>query len=148
MQWWVTPDYVGNHEYFLQASSDEALTPSDVKVGNWRSPNVEQLQLKKQLQLGFKLKDGDLVCVGADAATYICPDNIIRFKFSGMAWTQDGLNHGRPCYSAYDVTPEEEKLKAAAKDSAASAPLPPLVVLSIGLAVGALGVLAAQRWSS
>ena len=77
-------------------------------------------------------------------------DNIIRLKFSTMAWKQDGLNHGRPCYSAFNVAPEEEKLKAGAKDSVASAPpsLPPLIVLSIGLAVGALGVLAAQRWSS
>ena len=146
--WWVTPDFVGNHEFFLQASDDKALTPDAVAIGNWRSPNVEQLQLKRQLLLGFKVKDGDLVSAGADAATPICPDNIIRLKLSSMAWKQDGINHGRPCYSAYDVAPEEEKPKAATPESGTSTPLPPFVVLSIGLAVGALAVLAAQRWSS
>ena len=46
--WWVTPDYIGNHEFFLNCSGTEAATPSDCACGAWRSPNVEELQVRDQ----------------------------------------------------------------------------------------------------
>ena len=52
--WWVTPDYVGNNEFFLTCNDAEAATPSDCAIGAWRSPNVEMLQLQRKLTLGFQ----------------------------------------------------------------------------------------------
>ena len=43
--WWVTPDYIGNNEFFLNCNGTEAATPSDCACGAWRSPNVEELQV-------------------------------------------------------------------------------------------------------
>merc|ERR1719217_667724 len=73
--WWVTPDYTGNNDFFLQCSEASAATPSACTVGAWRSPNVEQIQLKRKLELGFvhDAAAGGLVATGADAATAMTP---------------------------------------------------------------------------
>ena len=52
--WWITPDFVGNNEFFFHACS-QAITPDKVPVGEWRSHHVEEMQLKRKLEVGFRL---------------------------------------------------------------------------------------------
>ena len=148
--WWITPDYIGNNEFFLQSSS-QADTPVDCELGSWRSHNVEQLQLQRKLELGFAKNtakaDGEgLIAIGSDAATSIVPDNIVRITFSKMIFREEGMNHGKPCYRADNVESKEEPPPEQPK--AAAEPLHPALLLSVGAAIGALAVLAAQRWTS
>ena len=146
--WWVTPDYVGNHDYLI-SSHESADTPDKCSLGSWRSPNVEQLQLKRQLQIGFKAStaNGGLTAVGQDANTPICPDHQLRIDFSKMEWRQEGLNHGKPCYVAYDLPQEAPAAKGQAKSDNSPLLQQPAVVLAVGIAAGALAMLAVQRWS-
>jgi len=141
--WWVTPDFIGNNEFFLASSGSAATVPIECACGSWRSPNVEMLQLKRQLEIGFVPGDDGLVATGADAATPIVPDQVCRIDFSKVAWVEAGLNHGRPCYRGV-----ERKLAAPAKahDDARVDPHPqPVVLLALGVAAGVVAVLAAQR---
>ena len=142
--WWVTPDFKGNGEYFLTCGT-QAATPDKCERGAWRSPNVEQLQLKRSLDLAFApdAAAGGLVAAGDDAATPIVPDNIVKVNFSKIVWREDGLHHGRPCYIAAE-RPVAESPSSSAESASALARHPELAV-AIGVAVGVAVVLAAQR---
>ena len=153
--WWVTPDIVGNMDFFLHCNDVEAATPMDCAVGAWRSPNVEMLQLKRKLSIGFAEGGSSLlVAVGDDANLPIVPDNMCQVNFSEFAWKQEGFNHGRPCYTAVAKPPPPEggggdaaggdKNKAGGGAGGGSGPSP-LLLVALGVAVGAIVVLAGQR---
>ena len=101
--WWVTPDFKGNGEYFLTCGT-QAATPDKCERGAWRSPNVEQLQLKRSLDLAFApdAAAGGLVAAGDDAATPIVPDNIVKVNFSKLP-PNNGMSHPTPTNSMESV---------------------------------------------
>ena len=145
--WWVTPDYVGNNDFFLSCQTPlNAASPCDGAVGAWRSPNVEQLQLKRKIEIGFVKKGDAIVAVGADAGTPIVPDNIVKVDFSKMEWREQGMNHGKPCFVAKECAapPSPQKAAAGGDDRARSNTL----MLVMGVAIGVLAVLAVQRAAS
>ena len=139
--WWITPDYVGNNEFYYQ-SAHAAPVPSECQLGSWRSPNVEQLQLKRQLNLGFtRSPDGSgLVATGADAALAIIPDHIVKVDLSKFLWREAGLNHGRPMYEACErpteapIVVREDRLPARS-----------LLLVGAGVAIGLLAAVAFQQ---
>ena len=116
--------------------------------------SVPFAQLKRLLDIGFEADAaaGGLVATGKDAGTPIIPDHICRVNFSGIVWRQSGFNHGRPCYEAIerpvsatipaDQATAEEKLGIRALLSQ------PAVAMGIGVGIGVLAVLAAQRYRS
>ena len=72
--WWVTADYIGNNDFILAASEPNASTPSEIAVGKWRSPNVEQMQVRRSpsnnsavTSLTFVCGASVLVCATAQA---------------------------------------------------------------------------------
>lgn len=147
--WWVTPDFIGNNDFFVHCASD-APTPAAAAVGSWRSPNVEQQQLKRKLELGFEGipdTDGDLVACGADAATPFIPDGVCRIQLSKMEWRQDGLNHGKPAYQAYERrVPADVPSDARQPDgSPASDQLHPAALIAIGIAIGIVATAVMRR---
>ena len=142
--WWMTPDYVGNNEFILHEHS-AATTPADAPVGSWRSPMVEEQQLKRQLQIGFKVAegtDGVLHIVGPDAETPFMPDGVCKFVLGKMEFRPDGLNHGKISYQAFErkVPPAEPMAR-----SGPPAWQPAVAYIAIGLAVGVSCTLALSR---
>ena len=143
--WWCTPDYKGNNDYFLSCSEGAAATaasPADCSRGSWRSPNVEQIQLKRRLDLQFVATDGGLVVTGDDASTAIIPDQSCRVVFDKILWVEDGMHHGKPCYKGVDRTEPTPVANTTASGSDKST----MLVLVCGVAIGVGVVLAAQRW--
>ena len=65
-------------------------------------------------------------------------------KWSGA---KRNLNHGKPCYVAYDLPQEAPAAKGQAKSDNSPLLQQPAVVLAVGIAAGALAMLAVQRWS-
>lgn len=149
MGWWVTPDYVGNNDFFLQNTTD-APTPTECPPNSWRSPNVEMLQLKRPLKYGFEARaDGSLVVVGSDAGLTILPDNLCKVDFSQMVWREEGWNHGRPMYQAY---PAPKSAPVASSPSAEGEPAAmwsarPELLVALGALCGVAAVLAVQHCS-
>jgi hypothetical protein len=98
------------------------------------------LQLKRKLQLGFERVGGtNLRVVGSDMETAISPDGTLRFDFSRLEWREDGMNHGRPAFLAFERPVESREKKAAEQGvmPAASTPsLPPWAYAAIGMALG------------
>ena len=144
--WWITPDFVGNNDFFF-SSNEDAPTPVDCKLGSWRSPNVEQIQLKRKLEIGFsKSENGSLVAIGGDAGTAIIPDGACKVDLSKMEFVEQGLNHGRPCYIAKERTRPAATSKPVAETSdGASNSTHTYATLALGIAVGMLAMLAVQR---
>jgi len=116
-----------------------------VQVGDWRSPNVEQLQLKRNLHLGFAYDEaaGGLVATGDDAALAMIPDQITKITFSKLVFKESGINHGRVCYEAFE-RPEPPPVAAAAHGLRAWLSNP-AVAAGAGVAIGMLALLALQR---
>lgn len=104
--WWITPDYIGNNDYILRAhDSAGASAPSDVAIGGWRSPIIEQ-GLRRSLNLGFRDGGGGrLLATGSDVAVPLVPDGACRIDLSKLAWVPDGMNHGRPAFQAQALPP-------------------------------------------
>lgn len=131
--------------YFVTCAAPDAATPTppDCPVGNWRSPNVEQLQLKRQIKLGFEYsaRAGGLVAVGEDADTAIIPDNMCKVRFSRIVWKESGMNHGRPCFEAEECPAEPEQPTA----EQASLPMQTVGAIALGITIGVAAVLVAQR---
>jgi len=100
--WWMTTDFIGNNEFLLQCMSD-VDHPTAAPAGSWRSPNVEELQLKRRLSLGFEAVAGETGCIracGADAATPFVPDQTVTVDLSQWIFRPEGLNHGRVAFLA------------------------------------------------
>lgn len=72
--WWITPDIIGNEEFFFHCSV-LAETPAEAPIGSWRSPQFEH-ELQRELRLGFEAQDGSLIATGEDATLQIQPDGI------------------------------------------------------------------------
>ena len=92
----------GNNEFLLQCMSD-VDHPTAAPAGSWRSPNVEELQLKRRLSLGFEAVAGETGCIracGADAATPFVPDQTVTVDLSQWIFRPEGLNHGRVAFLA------------------------------------------------
>ena len=134
--WWVTPDFPGNQEFILHGPRD-TKHPADLAVGEWRSPLVEQQQLKRSLGLGFTQQSGSEALhaegpasqpepchryyarsltrphLPQDAETNIIPDNASIYIFANYVWIPDGLHHCKP------------KFKVCARDTGTRARLVP-----------------------
>ena len=134
--WWVTPDFPGNEEFILHGPRD-TKHPADLAVGEWRSPLVEQQQLKRSLGLGFTQQSGSEALhaegpasqpepchryyarsltrphLPQDAETNIIPDNASIYIFANYVWIPDGLHHCKP------------KFKVCARDTGTRARLVP-----------------------
>ena len=126
----------------LEGAAATAASPADCSRGSWRSPNVEQIQLKRRLDLQFVATDGGLIVTGDDASTAIIPDQSCRVVFDKILWVEDGMHHGKPCYKGVD-RPEP---KPAANTTASGNDKSTMLVLVCGVAIGVGVVLAAQRW--
>ena len=115
----------------------------DCAVGAWRSPNVEQLQLKRQIKIGFVNGPDGIIATGEDADTPFIPDQICKVTFSRMVWKECGMNHGRPCYEAEDRAVEAPA--AAVPTQVSALDTRTMLAMSVGVALGVLAVLVAQR---
>ena len=142
--WWLTTDFIGNGEFIL-TTGDAVATPADVPLGGWRSPMVEEQQLKRRLELGFAViegSDGTLRTVGADAETPFIPDGVCRIKLGSYEWRPDGMNHTKPAYQAQEkrAAPPSEPAapeKAVAPQSPPpQPPIHPAIYVVIGVAAG------------
>ena len=135
--WWqcaapapLTPScrVVRAQEFFLHARGDAVSTPVHAPVGAWRSPMVEQQQLKRNLSVGFEAisdgAEGVLGACGADAATPFIPDGICRVRLSTMRFHPEGLNHGKTAYLARDWEAVAVDEEAATAGKARAAPRP------------------------
>ena len=93
----------GNNEFFLHGER-AGDTPDKCEVGSWRSHNVEMMQIKRKLQLGFEVVPGtEPICLqacGPDASTPFIPDGVCRVNLSHYIWEPHGMNHGRTAYKA------------------------------------------------
>ena len=137
--WWITPDFIGNNEYVLHNQCDPAtVSPAALEVGTWRSPNVEQMQLKRSLALGFKDDEtGCLRVCGSDATTVLSPDGRMQVDLSKLRFMPVSMNHGKTAYEAQ----LEEAPAAAAAAAVASAPAGTSAALHVAAGV-LLGVVA------
>ena len=142
--WWITPDLIGNNDFILCSSCTEARTPDACKLGEWRSPHVEAMQLKRKIVLKFeRTGDGEaLRVVGPDAATPLIPDGVCKVDLSKFVWKPEGMNHGRTAYLAHEgvATAAEE-----ANKQAGASPLKPLLYGILGLLAGVACTLALTR---
>ena len=123
------------------------MTPVDCAQGTWRSPNVEQLQLKRRLDIAFVFNEraGGLVATGEDADTPFVPDQMCKIVLSKIVWKDAGINHGKTCYEAFE-RPVEDGVAAAPPQTRLAAWLAnPAFTVAVGAVLGAVVVLAAQR---
>ncbi|KAL1528282.1 hypothetical protein AB1Y20_009639 [Prymnesium parvum] len=98
--WWITTDFRGNNEYILSNKAHDD-SPAAPPVGSWRSVHVEDVQLKRKLQIGFTaLSDGTIVANGPDASLPIFPDGKMQIVFSELAFQPVERFHGKPAYRA------------------------------------------------
>jgi hypothetical protein len=133
----------GNHDFIIHSAHDAPL-PAGCPAGSWRSPMVEQQQLKRSLSLGFAAVGGDgrMRACGDDAATPIVPDGRMKVELGALEWRPDGMNHGRPAYQAHPApAPVPEASGAAARQSV----VPPALYILAGVAVGVACTVAVLR---
>ena len=127
--WWVTPDYMGNNEFILHNRTDDD-SPTTASSGAWRSVHIEDIQLKRKLDLGFKATaDGTLTACGSDASLAISPDGKLTLTFSELEFVPDGMHHGKTAYKA-----RAKKTASVSRDLLSS----PVVHVALGVAVGVL----------
>mmetsp|Transcript_29947 Transcript_29947/g.77543 ORF Transcript_29947/g.77543 Transcript_29947/m.77543 type:complete len:188 (+) Transcript_29947:101-664(+) len=155
--WWITPDFIGNNDFFLHHRGDPQ-TPADAPLGSWRSPFVEEQQIKRQLEIGFQSiegSDGNLRVCGADASTPFIPDGVCRVRLGNMEFRPDGMNHGKPAYQAYEVSQGiaiapagggvSKDARQAATTQSWSASHHPAVYIAAGVIVGIACTVAIMR---
>jgi hypothetical protein len=146
--WWMTPDFIGNNEYFMHQRS-AAPTPSDAPVGSWRSPFVEEQQFKRMLEIGFKVvegTDGFLQAYGGDAATPFIPDQICKVNLSLWEFRPAGVNHGKPAYQAYErPAPAPSPAREHETKKAPQERVHPAAYVVVGVALGLLAARVLRR---
>lgn len=87
-------------------------SPATPPVGSWRSVFVEDIQLKRKLQLGFEKvsdgkREGTLIACGPDASLPISPDGKLQIIFSELEFRPVGVHHMMTAFQAFQRQPEQ-----------------------------------------